>query len=166
MESCLRITHFVVAAAILSGMVTHASAECPSRPTAKRFEFLANGAEVRDVRTGLVWARCAVGQAWSGSACTGLVSNFSHEAALIYTATQSGWRLPNRRELSNLADKGCFSPSIDTSAFPSTPSLSFWTSTPNVADSNRAWLVSFESGGVFSNNRSAIGPVRLVRVAQ
>lgn len=139
-------------------------AACPSWPTADRFTL--NGAEVTDKRTGLVWARCSVGQSWSGNACTGTASTFTHQQALQHAAGQSGWRLPDKRELFSLADKGCSSPAIDSTAFPKTHNSWYWTSSPVVGNSNGAWGVNFDVGYVYSNPRDGNGRVRLVRAGQ
>jgi hypothetical protein len=137
---------------------------CPSWPTAQRFAI--NGAEVTDNRTGLVWARCSVGQSWSGSTCTGSATTHTHEAALALAQAATGWRLPNVKELASLADKGCQSPAIDSTAFPNTPSGWFWSSSPYVGDSYNAWGVYFGNGGVDLINRNYYGLVRLVRASQ
>jgi hypothetical protein len=147
-----------------AGAALSAHAACPSWPTAER--FVVNGAEVTDQRTGLVWARCSVGQSWSGSACTGTATTLTHEAALAHAQGQSGWRLPNVKELASLADKGCQSPAIDSVAFPNTPSSWYWTSSPYVGDSGYAWYVYFGYGVVGSGGRYSYRRVRLVRASQ
>jgi Protein of unknown function (DUF1566) len=141
-----------------------ASATCPSWPTAERFTYSADGAEVTDQRTGLVWARCSVGQAWSGSDCANTASGFTHEGALQYAATQAGWRLPSRRELSSLADKGCIAPAIDSTAFPTTFASVYWSASPWVSSSAGAWGVEFFSGRLYGFARFNLGGyIRLVR---
>lgn len=143
---------------------------CPSWPTADRFTL--NGAEVTDKRTGLTWKRCAEGQAWSGSTCTGTATYHNHVAALALAKTANssqsatGWRLPNVKELASLADKGCQSPAIDSTAFPATPSSWFWSSSPYVGGSDSAWFVGFYNGSVNSYNRGDDYRVRLVRASQ
>ena len=141
-----------------------AVANCPSWPTAERFTF--NGAEVTDNRTGLVWARCSVGQSWNIGTCTGYPSTFTHQAALQHAANQSGWRLPNRRELFSLLDKGCSGPAIDSIAFPNTASTGYWTSSPKVSYSSDAWYVDFGNGYVGDSDRDNKDHVRLVRASQ
>lgn len=134
-----------------------------------RFSVTAGGHEVADTRTGLTWRRCAEGQTFNGNTCSGTVLHFTHDAALAYARDQTGWRLPNVKELQTLLDKSQTAPSIDTSAFPGTPAVWFWTSTPVVADSSMSWVVLFRSGGgVYVNRRDSLTPdgssVRLVRV--
>jgi len=113
-----------------------------------RFSYNVDGAEVTDSRTGLVWQRCSAGQAWSGSTCTGTTSAFTHEAALAYAQTQTGWRLPNVKELSSIADKTKSNPAIDSTAFPATVVDWYWTSSPYVGIAGYAWSVFFDYGGV------------------
>ncbi len=155
---------------MLAFVVLTAQAACPSWPTADRFAV--SGAEVTDKRTGLVWARCSAGQSWDGSTCSGSASAFTHEQALQYAATQSGWRLPNKRELFSLTDKGCSNPAIDSVAFPNTPSSWYWTSSPYVGYSGSAWYVDFSFGGAwyggisYSDGRDYSLAVRLVRASQ
>ncbi len=151
-------------------VVASAMAACPSWPTATRFKISADGTEVTDTRTNHIWARCSVGQTWSGTTCTGTVSTFTHEAALTTAQARSGWRLPNVKELASLADRGCQSPAIDVTAFPNTPSLAatkifYWTSSPYLSDATKALGISFtDTGGIDFSSRSTLNSVRLVRI--
>ncbi|MDI9335041.1 MAG: DUF1566 domain-containing protein [Cytophagales bacterium] len=54
-------------------------------------------------------------------------------------------------------------PIIRRAAFPSTPEYAYWTSSPDVGDSNFAWNVNFSNGGVNGSNRVNNYYVRLVR---
>jgi hypothetical protein len=131
-----------------------------------RFGYSSDIAEVTDRKTGLIWQRCSSGQAWNvGTAtCTGTAVTYTHEAALVYAQTQTGWRLPNVKELSSIADRTRNSPAIDVAAFPVTPSPSrFWTSTPYAGDPVVAWTVAFSDGTVDYGYRTALHHVRLVR---
>mgnify|MGYP001627616567 CR=1 FL=1 len=143
----------------------HAGAACQTWSTKNRFSF--TGAEVRDKRTGLVWSRCSVGQEWTGNSCVGSPIAFTHEQALQYAESRNGWRLPNRRELFSLVDKGCYMPAIDVEAFPGTISDDYWTSSPRVRSSNYAWVVDFSDGRV--SEAGARHPialyVRLLRIS-
>ena len=162
----MNITRFLFGAAIAStSFLTQAA--CPSWPTAERFSI--NGAEVTDKRTGLVWARCRVGESWNGTTCTGVATTMSHETALQHAATQSGWRLPSVKELFSLADRGCSNPSIDLTAFPSFYHFQFyWSSSPKTGDTEYALGVNFIYGFVDSRRRSdnASVAVWLVRASQ
>lgn len=138
-----------------------------------RYTYSADGTEVTDATTGLVWRRCAEGQTWSGSACTGTAATYTHEAALLRAKSEASsggkpWRLPNIKELFSITQLGVSeNPSIDSTAFPNTPSNSFWSSTQYVSASNGAWNVNFSDGTVRGNNRASPRSnayyVRLVR---
>jgi hypothetical protein len=135
-----------------------------------RYTYSAAGDEVTDSQTGLVWRRCSEGQTWSAGTCTGTAATYTHEAALMQAKAQAGaagWRLPNVKELSSIADKTHANPAIDRIAFPATPSNSFdlfWTATPYAGVSSNAWFVGFSGGEVGDGySRSYSFHVRLVR---
>lgn len=149
---------------------------CPSWPTASR--YIQSGDEVTDLRTGLIWARCSVGQTWNGSRCTGQSQLFTHEQAFKHAAKLDGWRLPTRRELFGLVDTQCSAPAIDTAAFPDTPAQHLvWTSTPALPElaklpydpsqaGVKAWVISFREGAVGRIDRAGTSrgvTIRLVR---
>ena len=145
-----------------------AHSACPTWSTGIR--FMLNSSEITDRRTGLVWSRCSIGQAWNGINCAGTANTYTQESAFQFAATQSGWRLPNRRELFSLADKGCKGPAIDTTAFPNTLLGPYWTSSPDVGLPAAAWYVDFNEGFIrsfgYGIGRSERLPVRLVRSSQ
>ncbi|MDP3084027.1 MAG: DUF1566 domain-containing protein [Rubrivivax sp.] len=129
-----------------------------------RFSISADGTEVTDSRTGLVWRRCSAGQTYSAGACTGAASAYTHEQALVHAAGQAGWRLPNVKELSSIVDTGRSNPSIDVAVFPGTPTSNvFWSSSPLAGYPSSAWMVWFGNGYVSSNSRVNGYLVRLVR---
>ncbi len=137
------------------------------------FTVSADGQEVTDTKTGLIWRRCAEGMTASGGTCTGTASTFMHEAALTRASTQAtatgvAWRLPNVKELSSIADKSRSNPAIDTAAFPATPASWFWSSSPYIGDANHAWGVNFYYGYVYYGfyGRDNSVSVRLVRAGQ
>ena len=127
------------------------------------YTYSANGAEVTDAQTGLTWRRCTEGQSWSGGTCTGSAATFTHEQALAHAKTQSGWRLPNVKELSSLVDSSRSNPAIDITAFPATSSEWYWSSTPYVGSADGAWYVNFNVGYVGDVSRGSGFRVRLVR---
>jgi hypothetical protein len=97
-----------------------------------------SGNQVTDNVTGLIWQR-------------NLDSRFyGWEEAKQYCACLTidgvgGWRLPSRIELVSIADWTTSGPSIDSNAFPSTPSDSFWTSSV-LTGPGLGWLVYFGTG--------------------
>ena len=119
-----------------------------------------------DAKTGLIWHRCSEGQTWdlATTTCTGSAATFTHEGALTQARTQSGWRLPNVKELSSLVDKSRIIPSIDVTAFPGTQSAWFWSSSPYAGNASSAWYVYFYNGYVNDYYSRTDGyHVRLVR---
>jgi hypothetical protein len=90
------------------------------------------GAGVTDTATGLVW-----------QPMTGSMQRLS--AAVDYCA-DAGWRLPTLIELESIVDYTRSNPAIDTSVFPATPSVRFWTATPLLVPSGNQWTVDFTNG--------------------
>ncbi|MDP2903829.1 MAG: DUF1566 domain-containing protein [Methylovulum sp.] len=138
---------------------------------ASRYTVSANGQEVKDNKTQLVWRRCPEGMSWSVNACVGSASGLTHQAALqqaakVATNTGVAWRLPNVKELASIVDRSRSNPAIDTLAFPATPSNAFWSSSPYVGDTYNAWYVNFYNGYVSNSVRNGSLPVRLVRASQ
>jgi hypothetical protein len=159
-----------------------------SSPTS-RFTNNANGT-VTDVRTGLMWQRCAMGYTFSdGGTPTDLaddtctpeaVNTFKWDQALQGAAernTQGGfagftdWRLPNLKELISIVEPKCADPAINESIFPDTPPSRFLSASPaDAATSNvtSVLIVDFASGfdfGALATTVSSVSSVRLVRSA-
>lgn len=155
----MKLTHLIVKVAVfwLLGMSV-GSAQI-------RYTVSADGSEVTDGKTSLIWRRCSEGQSWSNAptGCTGTASTFTHEHALAHAQTQAGWRLPSVKELSSIANKSRAKPAIDVTAFPGTPSYYFRSSSPYVGAPNFAWLVDFHGGSVNASGRNLPSHVRLVR---
>jgi basic membrane protein A len=159
--------------ASLAGSKAAGAASCASVPGARgdaQYESAgADGQEVLDLRTGLVWARCSVGQQWKNGSCEGRPSVLSWQAA-VETArstrgVQGAWRLPTHRELTSLADRSCPRPAINGTWFPGTAMANYWTATPSPEDPEaKAWTVDFFDGG-YKAPASKTQPqhVRLVR---
>lgn len=149
--------HWLVTLGLLAGLAGTVQAQA-------RFSYSAGGAEVTDAKTGLIWQRCSAGQSWSGGTCTGDPNTYTHEEALAYAKTQSGWRLPNIKELSSLVDRRVRNPSLDVVTFPATPAFPYWSASPYVGTANGGWRVQFNEGGVVGDGYRGYGyHVRLVR---
>ncbi|WP_026377085.1 DUF1566 domain-containing protein [Aestuariibacter salexigens] len=125
---------------------------------------------VLHVRTGLVWMRCSLGQTWNGSTCINEADELTWQQALDQAygyefADSLAWRLPNIKELASITERSCVRPSINETIFPNTSADDYWTSTPSMADPQRAWVVAFfnSSNSIKQKDRSVF--VRLVRNA-
>jgi hypothetical protein len=73
------------------------------------------------------------------------------------------WRLPTQAELLTLVHAGNQKPSIDTSFFPNTASVPYWSSTTYARIPGHAWGVHFGYGAAHAESKSAPNAVRLVR---
>jgi hypothetical protein len=116
--------------------------------------------------TGLTWKRCAEGQSWTGSTCSGTASAYTWDAARLLTSTfaeQTDWRLPTEEELLSLVDYTLLSPAISVNLFPNTPSTYFWSTSAYASYSSYAWLVAFSVGYAGSAGKDVVSQVRLVR---
>ncbi|WP_246585308.1 DUF1566 domain-containing protein [Thiorhodospira sibirica] len=76
----------------------------------RRYQDL-NDATVLDVRTGLHWMRCSLGQTWENGRCVGQAKGYEWDAALQAAqalnasggyAGYTDWRLPTLKELHSL----------------------------------------------------------------
>jgi hypothetical protein len=122
---------------------------------------------VKDTLEGLMWQGCALGQ--TAESCAGTATAMTWQEALKYCEAlswggETDWRLPNIDELATIVDNHkTTEPSIDTDAFPNTPSDWYWSSTTRPYDVSDAWLVVFNSGFVYLNCKTDSFPVRCVR---
>jgi hypothetical protein len=111
---------------------------------------------VQDNRTGLIWQRA--------SSETMTRSDALNYCSGLSLAGTSDWRLPTINELLSIVDDTRSFPAIDPSAFPSTESDHFWTSSPLASASEiGAWYVHFSYGTSGYSNTSSAYRVRCVR---
>ncbi|MGY6630142.1 MAG: Lcl C-terminal domain-containing protein [Wenzhouxiangella sp.] len=162
----------LLAAVMAAGILNAAQAACqggenlmimPATPSAE-FSDLGNG-RVLHRPTQLIWARCALGQTWNGSACTGTPELMGWAAALnaadqAELAGLSNWRLPNRNELNAIVESRCHDPAINGEIFPDAPALDFWSSSPAQGDS--VWRINFGQGELLVRPAAETAAVRLV----
>ena len=139
--------------------------------TLKLDEFVHNGdGTATDASLGLVWMSCSVGQTWADETCSGVASKLTWQQALQAAhgyeyAEQSGWRVPNMKELASLTERSCVRPAINELFFPNTSSDDYWTSTPSVVDPERAWVIAFFNSSNSLKDKSLFVFTRLVRTA-
>ena len=135
----------------------------------QRYSTSAEGQEIADSKTGLIWRRCAEGMAWKGKNCTGSAA-FSNQtdatarAKTAATADSLPWRLPTMKELSSIvavreAEEG--KAAIDATFFPATPPARFWTSSS--VGPGYFMFVGFVEGSAGEASRNSPGATRLVR---
>ena len=126
---------------------------------------------VTDLQVKLMWQRCSLGQ--SGKKCSeGTAEEFSWHQSFEQAealnkaggfAGHTDWRVPTRGELDQLAEKLCWSPAINTSLFPNTPSSSFWSASAYTGYAGNAWYMNFSNGKATYNHKKVLKLVRLVR---
>ncbi len=129
-------------------------------PNLATYQDNGNGT-VTDTVTGLMWQKAVD---------PGSYTQFN---ALMYCSTtlnagaglggHTDWRLPSRIELASLVDFSVFSPSINSTSFPGTPSDGFWSATPVASAPSFAWYVIFYYGTTYSNGMTNANRVRCVR---
>jgi hypothetical protein len=124
--------------------------------TAPIDELMDNGdGTVTDIKTGLMWQKGEAGAMTWESALT-----FCENLQL---GNHSDWRLPNRNELQSLVNYSESDPAIIGAAFPGVMPDFYWSSTADTYYLDRAWYVTFNYGGVYSDQLSVNYYVRAVR---
>lgn len=124
---------------------------------------------VTDLKSGLEWARCSVGQQWEDNTCTGEAQPLLWSIANLVAATtepppnKNRWRLPEIKELSELAELQCARPAINLRIFPNTPSAAYWTYTRFANKDGSFWQVQFILGETVPEMGDRTAYVRLVR---
>jgi hypothetical protein len=132
-----------------------------------RFTVSADGQEVLDAKTSLVWRRCVEGMAWDGSACKGKAARYKfgeakQRADAASPAQGKAWRVPTKDELSTLVVKQKKKPMTDAQAFPNTPASLQWAKRPGFDDNLNGWMIDFATGKGFGGS-GAKESLRLVR---
>ncbi|MES1981878.1 MAG: DUF1566 domain-containing protein [Pseudomonadota bacterium] len=170
--------------AVLVLLAGPARAEMDSRHT-----ISADGTEVTDNKTGLIWRRCAEGMTATPSGCSGTSAAYTWEQAKIRamseTTSNKAWRMPSFDELATITDARLNNlTDVDTTqqgmderqllrglppantapvVFPRTPSTFFWSLPPKDTPTSGAWYVFYNGGGVGDYGRVAKFRLRLVR---
>jgi uncharacterized repeat protein (TIGR01451 family) len=129
-----------------------------------------NDGTVLHKKTGLSWQRCSVGQTWNAttSNCDGTAQTMTWDDAMKnYNTDCNGWRLPRKDELDTIVEHGKFSPAINSTIFPSTPTNnSFWSASVHADSPSLALDVNFYYGYGGSGSKDGGGAIRLVRGGQ
>jgi len=123
---------------------------------------------VTDQATGLIWKRCAEGQSWTGSTCSGTPTSFTWNQANALTSTvtfagSSVWRLPSITDLQTIVDMTASGATINATAFPNASSAAFWSATADSDNSNNGLYVSFLYGNSSTLNKANAFLAHLVR---
>jgi hypothetical protein len=160
-------TRFVQTAALVLATICTAQAQAQA-PAQTRFTVSADGQEVLDTKTNLLWRRCAEGMQWDGKICKGKPVKFKFpgakdQAAKAASAAGKPWRLPTKEELLGIVVKQKKKPMVDATVFPNTPAATFWSLREGFSDNLNAWMVNFGNGRVYGNNGEARPYLRLVR---
>ena len=121
---------------------------------ARASDYVARDHLVIDLRFGIEWLRCTVGQVWDGKNCTGSLVKLNQEeisTAIMQANEQLGgsWRLPTLEELEGLVCEGCERPKISKKYFPQTSSEPYWTGNINRAAKRHMWSVNFFTGHTY-----------------
>ena len=137
----------------------------------ERYTPSADGDEITDSKTDLIWRRCAEGMTWKKTTCSGKAS-FANQGQAVALAkaqasSEEAWRLPTLKELNSILavreiDLG--KAAIDPKAFPATPIARYW-STTSVGPSYYM-VVGFGEGYSGEGERNSPGASRLVRSAK
>ena len=132
-----------------------------------RYQLLNSNTEAKDLRTGLVWSRCSLGQSWTGSTCAGDVKAYTwKEATSAVNALGGNWRLPDIKELQSLVEEACYEPAINSTIFPLTLN-GYWSASPiSTGNESLMWRVYFYDGSAGDTGMSPSLYVRPVRYSQ
>jgi hypothetical protein len=117
----------------------------------QRYETRAGGL-VFDRATGLIWQRTPA-----------LAERTWADALASCAAVGPGWRAPSLTELQTIIDDTKEYPAVDPDAFPDTPSVVFWTSTPSAESPSSVWVVDFFYGASDRDVPGRLYRVRCVR---
>ena len=135
---------------------------------------------VTDIATGLIWLKQAdcINQSWAG-AVNAVNTLASGQCGLSDGSSAGSWRMPNRKEMQSLADRGQNNMALyfnenflsGNAAINSQPAIFsnfigthyYWTSTTNAADTSEAWTVYSCDYGVYDIPKSNTGYSLAVR---
>jgi len=145
-----RIASYLIAMAWVLWSVVHILPLHAEEQT-RSANFITSGFTAIDLRSGVKWMRCSVGQQFENGACTGEVVRLNHaeiKQAIAQANAQLGgiWRLPTREELEFLVCESCTAVKIDKVIFPDTVAEPYWTGEKNWISPKNIWTVNFMTG--------------------
>lgn len=136
---------------------------------AQRYNKYAIGSDyvTEDLNTGLMWASVGTAAGCNNGGTANWTNALSYCEGLTF-AGYSDWRLPNTYELFSivLLIPAAVGPFINTTAFPSTASDPYWSSTTVVNGTNYALYVAFNFGQATYTDKTIAYFVRCVRGGQ
>ena len=114
---------------------------------------------VTDKVTGLMWQQVVPSaRSWSDALAF---------CPMLALGGFSDWRMPTETELVSLIDYSLGNDgthaAVNATAFPSTPTGAFWSSTPEVGTSSGVWIVKFGDGSTNTTSATASLSLRCVR---
>lgn len=144
----------------------------PMSAPAERFKDNGDGT-LTDIQSRLTWMRCALGQNWTGTTCTGSPSYYTWQSAQDAAnkldneggyANHLDWRVPHIPELAMIVERQCANPRANLTLFPATPAAYFWTATTRRGPGMEAfaYVISFGAEGAMYKNKEETFNVRLV----
>ena len=140
-----------------------------STPTA-RFVQANDASEVFDIKTQLVWRRCALGSVVNNGACVddGAANKWNWLNVVrkpLPDITAGGWRLPNIKELASITEAACANPAINTAVFYDAPiSGTYMSNTPSVNIAAQMKGVDIATGNIKNINKTSAVSFKVVRV--
>ncbi|MDN3613711.1 DUF1566 domain-containing protein [Vibrio gallaecicus] len=174
----MKLKYYVIAALAVSGS-SYAQTCVVNQPASQddgQFIDRQDGT-ILDIDTNLLWAKCSLGETYTAETnlCSGVPTSYStFQDALVATTdttlttigSQTGFRLPNIKELGSIVDYRCTQPAINLSFFPTTINAPYWTNTPdnNGINSNHDGLIiDFTEAQEVTTNSSGMTLIRLVK---
>jgi hypothetical protein len=122
--------------------------------------YVVGAATVDDTKTKLAWQRSISTATYTWHEAR----DYCPTPAVASALGGTGWRLPTKKELLTLVDFGVPipGPTIDATAFPGAPAVSFWSAAAVSTSANTAWGVSFDSGAATTMDTGSTLYVRCV----